>query len=331
MTTALSIEDLTARVEQELREVMKSRDMPLYLMMTYHLGWQDQLGNEETFGPRSRRHGIACLSASQAAGGDIEKALPSAAALELVDSFTEIHDDVQSGNPQRHGRDAVWWVWGPAQAINAGDGMHAMARLAMFRLQTRGVSAEDTFSAVQMLDAASLELCEGRFKDLEAQERIDLSIEKYMDMASGKTGALYSCAMRLGGSIAGADAAVVNALGVAGAKLGVAAQVRGDVSELWGDDASPEVLNKKKMLPVVHALENATISEKRRLGDVYFKRVLEPQDVIVVRQVLEELGSKRFCEDLVVEYREQALTSASLTGLDLDPIASFADSLLAAD
>ncbi len=331
MTTALSIEELTAHVEQELREVLSSRDMPLYTMMTYHLGWQDQLGNDETFGTRSRRHGVACLSASQAAGGDVEKALPSAAAVELVDSFTEIHDDVQGGSPQRHGRDAVWWVWGPAQAINAGDGMHALARLALFRLQTRGVSAEDTFRAVQVLDAASLELCEGRFKDLEAQERIDLSIDGYLDMATGKTGALYSCAMRLGAFIAGADETVVKALGITGTKLGVAAQVRSDVEELWGDDASPEVLNKKKMLPVVHALENAKISEKRRLGDVYFKRVLEPQDVVAVRQVLEELGSKKFCEGLVDEYRSEALASASEAGLDLGPIGSMADALLAAD
>ena len=49
-------------------------------------------------------------------------------------AFLQIHDDVQSGSPQRAGRDTVWWKWGPAQAINAGDGMYAMARVALFRL-----------------------------------------------------------------------------------------------------------------------------------------------------------------------------------------------------
>ena len=69
---------------------------------------------------------MLCLLACEACGGP-DVALPAAAAVELVQGFTEIHDDVQGGIPTRDGRDAVWWVWGPAQAINAGDGMHGWA------------------------------------------------------------------------------------------------------------------------------------------------------------------------------------------------------------
>ena len=60
-------------------------------------------------------------------------------------------------------RETVWWKWGPAQAINAGDGMHALARLALFGLQDAGLSAGSTFRAVQILDEAGLRTCEGRF------------------------------------------------------------------------------------------------------------------------------------------------------------------------
>ena len=336
MTLATTIDDLTARIESELREILGARKMDLYRMMSYHLGWEDGLGNERGAVTMERNHGVACLTACAATGGDVDRALPAAAAVELLSNFCEIHDDVQGGQPQRGNRDAVWWVWGPAQAINAGDGMHALARLAIFMLQERGITPETTFRAVQMADEASLELCEGRFKDLEAQERIDLSVDAYLAMAEGKTGSLFSCAMKLGALVAGAHEAAIESVGVCGAKLGVAVQVRRDLRELWGDGLSetrpsPEVLNKKKLLPVVYAIGKATIKEKRRMGDIYFKRVLEPDDVVAVRQVLEEMGSREFCEDLIVRLRSEALGALAVPGISEEGAAAlsmFADSLL---
>lgn len=336
MTLASTIDDLTAGIESELRRILSARQMDLYRMMTYHLGWEDELGDERGAVTRERSHGVACLTACAATGGDVARALPAAAAVELLSNFCEIHDDVQGGQPQRENRDAVWWVWGPAQAINAGDGMHALARLAVFMLQERGTTPEMTFRAVQMVDEASLELCEGRFKDLEAQERIDLSVDAYLEMAEGKTGSLFSCAMKLGALVAGAGEVAIESVGVCGAKLGVALQVRRDLRELWGDglsDAppSPEVLNKKKLLPVVYAIGKATIKEKRRLGDIYFKRVLEPDDVVSVRTVLEEMGSREFCETLIGRLRSEALKALVVPGVSdegASALSAFAGSLL---
>ena len=117
-----TIEELMTGVESELHDVLDSRDMDLYRMMSYHLGWEDDRGQPQSSLVKPRSHGVACLTACYAAGGDLKKALPAAAAVEMVSNFCQIHDDVQGGHPKRHGRDAVWWVWGPAQAIDAGDG-----------------------------------------------------------------------------------------------------------------------------------------------------------------------------------------------------------------
>ena len=336
MTNTPSIDGLTALVEDALREVLVSRQMPLYHMMSYHLGWEDEKGDTRLSTAAERSHGVACLMACYAAGGEVETALPAATSVELVRNFCQIHDDVQGGNPGRHDRDAVWWVWGPAQAINAGDGMHALARLSILGLQDRGVSPAGTFRAIQMLDEASLEMCEGRFQDFEAQERIDLSVDAYLTMASRKTGALYSCAMKLGALTAAEDDRLVDSFGVCGARIGLAVQIRDDLRALWGDGhgdtpSSHEVLNKKKLIPVVYALEKAKISEKRRLGDIYFKRVLDPDDVESVRQVLEELGAREACEELVGHYRKEAgeaLASAGVSAEGAEAINKLIDSLL---
>ena len=320
MSVASTMDDLAQQVDAEITKSLGSRQMELYTMMSYHLGWEDKPGGDQGRVRRDRLHGAACMMACSAAGGDHESSLPVAAAVEFIESFSQIHDDVQAGQPMRYGRDAVWWVWGPAQAINVGDAMHAVARLAVFALAERGLTPEVTFRAVQIVDHAVLELCEGRFKDLESQERIDLDVDGYLEMAAGKTGALYACAMQLGALAASADETTIEAMGACGRALGLALQIHRDVMELWGDGgtATPpgaEVLNKKKLFPVVYSLSKASLSEKRRLGDIYFKRVLDTEDVVKVRDILDELGARDRAGELIAQYRSEAAASLDIPGV----------------
>lgn len=320
MTTTDYIDQLTTQVDAELQAIVNERGFPLYDMMGYHLGWRGAHALDDDLPqPQERMHGAMTLLACAAVGGDVESCLPAAAAMELVDKFAEIHDDVQEGNPQRNERDAVWWVWGPAQAINAGDGMHALGRLALLRLADRGVPDERVFDVVRLVDKASLRACEGRFRDLEAQERIDLSVEAYMRMAADKAGALLGCAMQIGALVGGADDETGNALAACGEKLGIVLQVRSDLAALWGDDKDSqpnvEVLNKKKLIPVVYALENATISEKRAMGEIYFKRVLETDDAIKLREVIDGLGARAACENMADTLKAEALADLEIGGV----------------
>ncbi len=321
MTVSNYISDLTSRVDAELRGIVEERGFPLYDMMGYHLGWKGAHSLDDAAPKQQdRRHGLLTLLACDAVGGAVESCLPAAAALELVDKFAEIHDDVQEGNPQRNERDAVWWVWGPAQAINTGDGMHALGRLALLRLSERGVPDDRVFDIVRLVDRASLRACEGRFRDLEAQERIDLSVSAYMEMAADKAGALLGCAMQVGALVGGGEPETSEAMARGGERLGVALQVRSDVEALWGsgENALPnvEVLNKKKLLPVVHALENASVSEKRAMGEIYFKRVLDADDAVRLRGVIEGLGARSACEEIIAALKAEALDAVSVAGLN---------------
>ena len=105
-----------------------------------------------------------------------------------------------------------------------------------------------------------------------------------------------------------------------GLKLGLALQVRDDILDLWGpgDTGKPlagDILNKKKSLPIIYAIENATASQRRSLGDVYFKRVMEPEDVNRVIEVLDSLGARDFSQekaDALYQEALQALEEADL-------------------
>ena len=130
-------------------------------------------------------------------------------------------------------------------------------------------------------------------------------------MASSRTGSLYSCAMELGALISSSDESVAQSMGLCGKNIGLAIQIRNDIEEIWSssensENPNIEFMNKKKILPVVYAISKGTISEKRRLGEIYFKRVLEPSDISTVRKILEDMGAKEYCENLAEKYHSDA-------------------------
>lgn len=242
-----------------------------------------------------RRLGSLCLATCAALGGRVEDALPAAAAIELVQNFCDIHDDIQSGRIERDGRDTIWWKWGPAQAINAGDGMHALARVALLGMKERGFGPESVFDAIRVLDRASLETCEGRFMELEFQERLDVSSDSYLKMATLKSGSLFACAAGFGALVSRASSDVREPAIEWGRSLGVASQIAGDLQQITDaleDDGVPtdDLMNKRKLYPVVWSFEAATPQQRRQLGDYYFKRVLEPTDAKGLARLVDTIG-----------------------------------------
>jgi geranylgeranyl diphosphate synthase type I len=144
-------------VEAFLRTLLDRPGAPLlYRMARYHLGWEDERGDPSDAGGKGLRGGL-CLLACEAAGGDWKAAIPAAAAVELVHSFSLVHDDIQDRDLKRHDRGTVWAVWGEAQAINAGDALLALARLA---LADQALSSDTLVRAARGLDEATLEMVE---------------------------------------------------------------------------------------------------------------------------------------------------------------------------
>jgi geranylgeranyl diphosphate synthase type I len=235
-------------------------------MARYHLGWEDEQGNPSDAGGKGVRAGL-CLLACEAAGGDWQKAVPAAAAVELVHSFSLVHDDIQDGDRERHHRPAVWTVWGQAQAINAGDALLALARLALASLDDPELHTR----CARCVDEATLEMVEGQTLDLEYESRDDVSAEEYLAMSARKTGALFGCALQVGAMVGGAGDEQPDEFGRLGRTLGIAFQVRDDVLGIWGVEsktgkpAGADLRRGKKSLPVVVALNGPRAESLRPL------------------------------------------------------------------
>jgi geranylgeranyl diphosphate synthase type I len=100
-------------IEETLRSALAGQHPDtLYRMLRYHLGWEDERGRPLAAGGGKLLRPTLCLLACQAAGGDWRRALPAAAAVELVHNFSLVHDDIQDRDRERRHRPTVWRVCG---------------------------------------------------------------------------------------------------------------------------------------------------------------------------------------------------------------------------
>jgi geranylgeranyl diphosphate synthase type I len=307
----------------------------LHRMLRYHMGWEDAEGQPARSGGGKALRPTLCLLACEAAGGDWHAALSAAAGLELVHNFSLVHDDIQDRDPERRHRPTVWRVWGEAQAINAGDALLALGRLAVLNLETEGVPTERVVEAARVLDECTLEMVEGQALDLSFEERLNVGENAYLEMIEKKTGALFDCALRLGGLVGADDPSVAGALGRCGRLLGVAFQVRDDMLGVWGAEnrtgkqPAADIRNRKKSLPVVYALARAEGATARELSRIYSQPRLRETDVSMVLGALESVGAQAYCRAAAEERRERALEAlggAELkedSGSELKQVADF--------
>lgn len=306
-------------MEQELVECFSSRDGFLYDLLRYHMGWVDQQGQPESGIEREGFHSLVAPAVCDALTGEYAPALPMAAAVELAYNYTVVHMDVQAGRGGEGNRPSIWWTWGPSQAINAGDGFHALARVAVMRMLDQGVAAERVLAAAEMLDKSCLSMCEGQFADLNFQDRMLVTTAEYDGMIASKAGALTGCAAAGGALAAGADQPKQDSFREAGVKLGMAWQLTRDVLDFWGqgDDGvtASNVLNKKKSLPLIYTLENCSPAAKREIGSAYMKRVLEPADLSRVIEIMEEAGARAYSEDRAARLATEALQVLDSEGI----------------
>jgi geranylgeranyl diphosphate synthase type I len=176
-----------------------------------------------------------------------------------------------------------------------------------------------------VLSERTLEMVEGQTLDLAFEERADIGVEDYMQMIERKSGALFDCALHLGGLVAGADASVVRKLGKAGRTLGTAFQIRDDMLGIWGDERATgkphgaDVRRRKKSLPVVYALNDTKGAFQDGFRATYAKAELSDADAERVLRDLEDTGAREYCARLAGERKDAALGELAELGLRPGP------------
>ncbi|MEE2620492.1 MAG: polyprenyl synthetase family protein [Chloroflexota bacterium] len=298
--------------EEYLLNLVSVNEVELYRIIKYQLGWEDEGGNKiENLNPKNRKFSNLTLKISKIFGDDLSKSFPFAASVEILASSWYVHGDVQSGITDRFGRPSVWWKWGPAQSINTGDGLHALARLSL--LKSDSLSNEALLKALSIFDNSYLMLCEGENLDINYQESPIVKINNLLDMMEKRPGSLYGCCFQLGylsmnsNSFNDNDLEKLNKIGT---MVGLLEELQEQNSILTDENLEPEVFHrfasKKKNIFTSFILEDSDPSIKRVIGEIYFKRVLEEPDLDIIKKTISENKNYLdFYNNLVNKYKNE--------------------------
>ncbi len=311
-------------LEKEIQQVLRDRrtPKPLYDMMRYHLGWLDENLKPVDMYRGKRFRPLLCLLSYHALSKVYDKALPAAAAIELIHNFSLIHDDIEDRDEERRHKPTVWKLWGDSQAINAGDGMHVLANLAALRLREKNVTDSKIVDILGILNDTVMKLCEGQFLDISFEERTSVSTEEYLDMIYRKTGALIESAVLVGAILGTEDKRIISNFKKFGKDLGMAFQIRDDIIGTWGvpentgKPTGSDILNRKKTLPVIYTLERSSGKERHNLLRIYEKEELTKSDVDSVMKYMKNAGAYKYATSIASDYEKNAMKSLKKLKLD---------------
>ena len=184
--------------------------------------------------PGKRLRPRLVLMAAEACGGDIEPALPAACAVEMVHTYSLVHDDLPAMDDDdlRRGRATCHKVYGEAMAILVGDALLARA----FEILAAEVKPTDRAArccGILAHAAGATALVGGQSADL-AAESIESDLSALEAIHSRKTGALITASVQLGGIVAGVSLDELSALETYGRQLGLAFQITDDLLDVAG-------------------------------------------------------------------------------------------------
>ncbi len=255
-------------------------------------------------GGKKIRPALAVLSC-EVVGGKAEHALKTAAAIELIHTFSLIHDDIMDKDDMRRGKSSVHVIWGEPMAILAGDTLFSKAFETVIRTQLDDASYKRVIKALDTVVDSCIKICEGQACDMSFEGKFEVSEAEYMNMIYKKTAALIAAATKGGAIIGGGNPEEVAALEEYGKLIGLAFQIQDDYLDVVSDEKSlgkpvgSDIVEGKMTLMVVKALEKASPEDKEKLISILKEK--NPDGVGEAIAIFEKYGSLQYTHKVALD------------------------------
>ena len=240
-------------------------------------------------GGKMLRPALTLISA-EAVGGKKESALKAGAAIELIHTFSLIHDDIMDQDDMRRGMPSVHKVWGDDVAILAGDTLFSKAFEII--IGSEGTSSEQNNKALATVADACVKICEGQALDMGFEERFDVA-------AATKAGAIMG----------GANDEVIDAMYEYGRLIGLAFQIQDDYLDLAADEETlgkpiGSDIGKGKM--TIIAIKGLASDESGRLLEILKAGENSQDEIDEAIEILNNCGAIEYAHNLALESVDKA-------------------------
>ena len=275
------------------------------------------------------------LMACDIFGGDVNKAVQAALAIEVFHNFTLMHDDIMDKAPLRRGKATVHERWNQNVAILSGDAMMVEANKLMLQVDD-GILRQ----VMDIFNTTATGVCEGQQFDMSFESRDTVSAEEYINMIRLKTAVLLGGALKIGALIGGAnekDAALIYTFGE---QLGIAFQLQDDILDVYGDpekfgkQVGGDILSNKKTFLLIKALELADGDNLANLNKWLGNSKTTKEKVAAVTAIYNNLNIREHANQVMQGYADKAfkaLEELGLTAENKQHLYDFANGLMVRD
>lgn len=250
------------------------------------------------------------LISSEAVGGSVEGALKTAAAVELIHTFSLIHDDIMDQDEMRRGMPSVHTIWGESMAILAGDILFSLAFELVTQTHNEDIPSKRVVEALRTVVDACIKICEGQAFDMSFEGNFNVQETEYMNMIYKKTAALIAAATKAGAILGGGTEEQVEALSEYGRLIGMSFQIQDDYLDVISDEESlgkpvgSDIMEGKMTLMVVHALSKASNEDKEALITILNDDGTENVEKAI--KIFDKYGSINYTHNIALENVQKA-------------------------
>lgn len=256
---------------------------------------------------------LILVASSDLVGGERQRAYLAGSAVEVLHTFTLIHDDIMDQDTTRRGMPTVHVKYGVPMAILAGDLLHAKA-FEILNDAFKGMNSERISKAFEIFTKAIIIISEGQALDMSFEERETVSEEEYLDMITRKTAMLFSSSASLGGLIGTEDERTLNLLRDYGLNLGIAFQIVDDILGLIADEKElgkpvfSDIREGKKTILVIKALKEASQEERRIIKNTLGNKNASKEELSQCAEIIKKY-SLDYAYNLAEKYIQNAIES----------------------
>lgn len=257
----------------------------------------------------------------EACGGTGSKPYPAAVAVEILHTFTLIHDDIIDRDETRRGVPTVHILWGIPQAIISGDMLFALVYKILSRnMRTEGIRDSIIVEVIERFSEALIDICAGQTMDMSLAEKPTrgVTIEEYMRMINLKTARLYMVSAEIGALMAEASPKEIEELKNYGLYSGMAFQMVDDilgvsgVEKELGKPVGSDIREGKKTIVILEALSRLDDRERLRLMEVLGSRTASKEQILEAIKLIESSGAIEYAKKLAYEYSLKAKKALNL-------------------
>lgn len=233
-----------------------------------------------------------------------------AATVEFIHTATLLHDDVVDESDKRRGKSSVNILWDNSSSVLVGDYLFARS----FQLMTE----VGRLDILEVLSDTSAKIAEGEVLQLTASENISTGEEVYYKIITGKTAALFSASMKVGGMLSNVEGNIIRALTSYGNALGMSFQIVDDILDFVGNESrigktlGDDFRERKVTLPIIHAISK---SDEKEIE--FWKRTIEDgeqfeSDFDHALEILNRNSSIDYSKKIAIDWSHTAKESLSI-------------------